>query len=532
MLARFRAPLSVLLTVTLSLSPALSWYAYADESADGQEVSHVQSQAAQEESDGGGYGAGTSGADDSWESGSSVPDGAAAGEGRFPDDGTSARAGETSQKVDGGLILAADMPLYSANAFSLSDTVGQTWGSIQSIVTAAWSTVKDYLSWFYGSDSWLTQVSTVDRAKLIPQFTTLNLLKQQWGYNYGTGNTIVWAKNSPAGWLYSLNDTFSSLYSFLHSKIDGGYFTTWIYYIYDNGLKIRAQNDRLYEFLHSQYDGRYFTTTIGYIYNALVQNGSLTSKGFFDLYSFLSSKIDDGYFTTWIYYIYDNGLKIRAQNDRLYEFLHSQYDGRYFTTTIGYIYDVLVGNSVLLENANNLSYGINQNLLSIVRVLSDFDDSFGDFFLDIRTILIEWAKAWESWSAKGLSVDTSYIDAKLATIVDLMMAGAARDIVDTLVGDLDFSRLGALSSEVQGSISSAFPFCIPAVLKQVLGLVRHDAAAPVWDFEIGGEPMRVDLAPMQPVADVSGWFCRVLFVVVLFANTRRFIFMGGGAASE
>lgn len=412
MLARFRAPLSVLLTVTLSLSPALSWYAYADESADGQEVSHVQSQAAQEESDGGGYGAGTSGADDSWESGSSVPDGAAAGEGRFPDDGTSARAGETSQKVDGGLILAADMPLYSANAFSLSDTVGQTWGSIQSIVTAAWSTVKDYLSWFYGSDSWLTQVSTVDRAKLIPQFTTLNLLKQQWGYNYGTGNTIVWAKNSPAGWLYSLNDTFSSLYSFLHSKIDGGYFTTWIYYIYDNGLKIRAQNDRLYEFLHSQYDGRYFTTTIGYIY------------------------------------------------------------------------DVLVGNSVLLENANNLSYGINQNLLSIVRVLSDFDDSFGDFFLDIRTILIEWAKAWESWSAKGLSVDTSYIDAKLATIVDLMMAGAARDIVDTLVGDLDFSRLGALSSEVQGSISSAFPFCIPAVLKQVLGLVRHDAAAPVWDLSL------------------------------------------------
>ena len=77
-----------------------------------------------------------------------------------------------------------------------------------------------------------------------------------------------------------------------------------------------------------------------------------------------------------------------------------------------------------------------------------------------------------------------------------------------------------------------FPFCIPAVLKQVLGLVRHDAAAPVWDFEIGGEAMRVDLAPMQPVADVSGWFCRVLFVVVLFANTRRFIFMGGGAASE
>lgn len=121
-------------------------------------------------------------------------------------------------------------------------------------------------------------------------------------------------------------------------------------------------------------------------------------------------------------------------------------------------------------------------------------------------------------------------------ISDLLKAAGvienAKDLVSALVGDLDFSVLSSLSSEVASAVSNAFPFCIPAVLKQVLGLVRHDAAAPVWDFEIGGEPMRVDLAPMRPVADVSGWFCRVLFVVVLFANTRRFIFMGGGAASE
>ena len=196
-----------------------------------------------------------------------------------------------------------------------------------------------------------------------------------------------------------------------------------------------------------------------------------------------------------------------------------------------------------LSDEKNLLYGIVSNLSgigssldSVVDLLDGLQETLTEWGTrwDVQDrLIVEWAKRWDdaggsSWSeSEKLSLLS-----KLDGISNRLSVMAAKDVVDALVGDLDFSVLSSLSSEVASAVSSAFPFCIPAVLKQVLGLVRHDAAAPVWDFEIGGEPMRVDLAPMQPVADVSGWFCRVLFVVVLFANTRRFIFMGGGAASE
>lgn len=107
-----------------------------------------------------------------------------------------------------------------------------------------------------------------------------DLMAKQWGAGYG--GTKVTYDGSPA-------DNLEKIRALLLSKVDDGYFTTWIYYIYDNGLKIREQNDRLYSFLSSQYDGRYFTTTVGYIYNALVANGNLVSKGFSDMLDKLGS---------------------------------------------------------------------------------------------------------------------------------------------------------------------------------------------------------------------------------------------------
>ena len=158
--------------------------------------------------------------------------------------------------------------------------------------------------------------------------------------------------------------------------------------IYDNGLKMREQNDRLYDFLHSQYDGRYFTTTVGYIYNALVANGNLASKGFDDIYKFLTSKIGDGYFTTWIYYIYDNGLKMREQNDRLYSFLSSQYDGRYFTTTLGYIYDAI---STLESPLSNFDSKFDK----VISALGLLNDSIHTLDM-IEGLLATWGDRWDS----------------------------------------------------------------------------------------------------------------------------------------
>ena len=315
-----------------------------------------------------------------------------------------------------------------------------------------------------------------------------DLMAKQWGAGYG--GTKVTYDGSPA-------DNLEKIRTLLLSKVDEGYFTTWIYYIYDNGLKLREQNDRLYSFLSSQYDGRYFTTTVGYIYNALVANGNLASKGFDDIYKFLTSKIGDGYFTTWIYYIYDNGLKLREQNDRLYSFLSSQYDGRYFTTTVGYIYNALVANGNLVSKG--------------------FSDVLGK--LGSLSVSVE--------------VDLSGVESRLDSIVRLLtVAGVvenAKDVLDAIFGDMSLDATEAASAAVGSAIQNAFPFCVPAVLKQILGLLQSDPAPPDFHFDFWGAPLDFGFSDWQGLADMTSWLSRIGFAVVLFANSRRFVYSGGVA---
>ena len=123
-------------------------------------------------------------------------------------------------------------------------------------------------------------------------------------------------------------------------------------------------------------------------------------------------------------------------------------------------------------------------------------------------------------------VDLGYIEARLDTIADLMKIGAAMDVVDAIVGDFDSTASAALVGEVQAAASNAFPFCVPAVIKQIFGLVQSDPSPPVLDFEVGGQSLHIDCAPMQGFADVLGWACRFLFLFVLVASSRRFIYTG------
>lgn len=318
-----------------------------------------------------------------------------------------------------------------------------------------------------------------------------DLMAKQWGSGYG--GTKVTYDGSPA-------DNLEKIRALLLSKVDDGYFTTWIYYIYDNGLKLREQNDRLYNFLSSQYDGRYFTTTVGYIYNALVANGKLTSKGFDDIYKFLSSKIGDGYFTTWIYYIYDNGLKIREQNDRLYSFLSSQYDGRYFTTTVGYIYNALVANGNLVSKG-----------------FSDMLDKLGSLSVSV-------------------DFDLSGVESRLDSVIRLLTAAGivenSKDFFGAILGDLSLPSTASAIGSIKDVLSTAFPFCIPSVVNLVLfGSVVADPQAPCWEFDIAGSPLVVDFAPYEDFAEVCRWTVRLLFVAALLLNTRKFVYgMGGGQA--
>ena len=129
---------------------------------------------------------------------------------------------------------------------------------------------------------------------------------------------------------------------------------------------------------------------------------------------------------------------------------------------------------------------------------------------------------------RDLSFDVDFpaldaVHAKLDGIMDLMRLGLAVDVADAILGDLDFSGLSALAADVSGALSSAFPFCVPALLKQVLGLVQAEAAPPSFHFEIMGAPLDFDFSGYQGFADVTGWVCRLTLVLVLLAASPRFV---------
>lgn len=116
--------------------------------------------------------------------------------------------------------------------------------------------------------------------------------------------------------------------------------------------------------------------------------------------------------------------------------------------------------------------------------------------------------------------------AKLDEITDLLLIAGAKDLVETIVGDFSQITDAVQSSALESVLQSAFPFCIPAVLKQLMGLLEYEAAAPVFDFEIGGQPMHVDASAAQGFADMVSWACRFLFLFGLLVSTRKFIYTG------
>ena len=280
-----------------------------------------------------------------------------------------------------------------------------------------------------------------------------------------------------------------SMGTFWQTPVNGYYVTTLIYYIFD---RLGVQNTRtsnIYDLMAKQWGAGYGGTKVTY-------DGS-PADNLEKIRTLLLSKVDDGYFTTWIYYIYDNGLKLREQNDRLYSFLSSQYDGRYFTTTVGYIYNALVANGNLVSKG--------------------FSDVLGK--LGSLSVSVE--------------VDLSGVESRLDSIVRLLtVAGVvenAKDVLDAIFGDMSLDATEAASAAVGSAIQNAFPFCVPAVLKQILGLLQADPAPPEFHFDFWGAPLDFGFSDWQGLADMTSWLSRIGFAVVLFANSRRFVYSGGVA---
>ena len=143
--------------------------------------------------------------------------------------------------------------------------------------------------------------------------------------------------------------------------------------------------------------------------------------------------------------------------------------------------------------------------------------------------LMEWAKRWDARPQPSFSFDDGAILAKLDSIRSLLTVSAAKDVLDGLVGDLNLDATEAASAAVGSAIQNAFPFCVPAVLKQILGLLQADPSPPEFHFDFWGAPLDFGFSDWQGLADMTSWLSRIGFAVVLFANSRRFVYSGGVA---
>lgn len=118
---------------------------------------------------------------------------------------------------------------------------------------------------------------------------------------------------------------------------------------------------------------------------------------------------------------------------------------------------------------------------------------------------------------------------RIGTLIEAVNGSRPQDpssALDAFLGDFDMPVSSALSAKVSAAMQSAFPFCIPAMLKQVLGLLEVEQSPAVVEMDFLGAPLVLDLSAgglAAGIAEVTRWVCRILFVVLLLSCTPRFI---------
>ncbi|EOS52564.1 hypothetical protein C811_00600 [Adlercreutzia caecimuris B7] len=179
------------------------------------------------------------------------------------------------------------------------------------------------------------------------------------------------------------------------------------------------------------------------------------------------------------------------------------------------------------------SVGFNGNIVKLLTGLQDSVTAWGTRWDKQDQWLIEWGKRWESLSP---GFDLSGIVSRLDAIKNLLVAAGlienGKELLDVIFGDLSGIGQAAATGAIQSAMESAFPFCIPALVKQLFGLLAYEGSAPVWEFDICGNPLVCDFSDFQLVADCTSWLSRLGLVLALLVNTRKFVFtVNGGGAS-
>ena len=184
------------------------------------------------------------------------------------------------------------------------------------------------------------------------------------------------------------------------------------------------------------------------------------------------------------------------------------------------LWDLLYSQLSSLENIQRLLVGLQQTLTS-----------WGNRWDSQDLFFMEWAKRWDaldkggSWSES----DKSFLFAKLDGISDRLSVEAGQTILDALLGEVKPQYINDQLTIVKEVARNRFPFCIPAMMQQMLGLMQSEAQVPHWEFDFFGSPLVLDLGDMEGFASVTRWASCFMLFLVLIANTKRFVFdLGGG----
>lgn len=194
--------------------------------------------------------------------------------------------------------------------------------------------------------------------------------------------------------------------------------------------------------------------------------------------------------------------------------------------------DLLPGYSdwTLWDFLQGIYFDIGQ-IVDLLKGLQQTLTAWGDRWDSQDLYLMEWAKRWDaldkggSWSES----DKGALFAKLDGISDRLSVEAGQSVLDALIGEIKPQYVNDQLTIVKEVARNRFPFCIPAMMQQMLGLMQSEAQVPHWEFDFFGSPLVLDLGDMEGFASVTRWASCFMLFLALLANTKRFIFdLGGG----
>ena len=184
------------------------------------------------------------------------------------------------------------------------------------------------------------------------------------------------------------------------------------------------------------------------------------------------------------------------------------------------LWDLLYSIMVDSDNIEQLLVGLQQTLTA-----------WGNRWDSQDLYLMEWAKRWDALDKGGTwsESDKGALFAKLDGISDRLSVEAGQTVLDALLGEVKPQYINDQLTIVKEVARNRFPFCIPAMMQQMLGLMQSEAQVPHWEFDFFGSPLVLDLGDLESFALVTRWASCFMLFLALLANTKRFIFdLGGG----